>query len=74
MCVLLFDGFVSASVSLSPTTQPFKDDMELKESVKSETETREEYELKVSCTFSISVKLNTVPCIQHIKFHDILTP
>ncbi|XP_072524986.1 kin of IRRE-like protein 1b isoform X2 [Salminus brasiliensis] len=35
------------SVSLSPSTQPFKDDMDLKQDVRSETqETKEEYELK----------------------------
>ncbi|KAI4905575.1 hypothetical protein NFI96_010265 [Prochilodus magdalenae] len=38
------------SVSLSPSTQPFKDDMDLKQDVRSETqETKEEYELKVWC-------------------------
>uniref|UniRef100_A0A3Q4HN05 Kin of IRRE-like protein 1 n=1 Tax=Neolamprologus brichardi TaxID=32507 RepID=A0A3Q4HN05_NEOBR len=34
------------SVSLSPSTQPFKDDMDLKQDVRSESDTREEYELK----------------------------
>ncbi|KAI1901215.1 hypothetical protein AGOR_G00032000 [Albula goreensis] len=35
------------SVSLSPSTQPFKDDMELKQDLRSDTlDTREEYELK----------------------------
>uniref|UniRef100_A0A3P8X226 Kirre like nephrin family adhesion molecule 1b n=1 Tax=Cynoglossus semilaevis TaxID=244447 RepID=A0A3P8X226_CYNSE len=34
------------SVSLSPSTQPFKDDMDLKQEVRSESDTREEYELK----------------------------
>uniref|UniRef100_A0A8C7ZX58 Kirre like nephrin family adhesion molecule 1b n=1 Tax=Oryzias sinensis TaxID=183150 RepID=A0A8C7ZX58_9TELE len=34
------------SVSLSPSTQPFKDDMDLKQDIRSESDTREEYELK----------------------------
>uniref|UniRef100_A0A673AB68 Kirre like nephrin family adhesion molecule 1b n=1 Tax=Sphaeramia orbicularis TaxID=375764 RepID=A0A673AB68_9TELE len=34
------------SVSLSPSTQPFKDDMDLKQDIRSEGDTREEYELK----------------------------
>ncbi|XP_035286159.1 kin of IRRE-like protein 1 isoform X2 [Anguilla anguilla] len=35
------------SVSLSPSTQPFKDDMELKQDLRSDTlDTREEYDLK----------------------------
>ncbi|XP_049603696.1 kin of IRRE-like protein 1b isoform X1 [Syngnathus scovelli] len=34
------------SVSLSPSTQPFKDDMELKQEVRSESDTRDDYELK----------------------------
>uniref|UniRef100_A0A8C8HWT8 Ig-like domain-containing protein n=1 Tax=Oncorhynchus tshawytscha TaxID=74940 RepID=A0A8C8HWT8_ONCTS len=34
------------SVSLSPSTQPFKDDMDLKQDLRSELDTREEYELK----------------------------
>uniref|UniRef100_A0A8C6PLB1 Kirre like nephrin family adhesion molecule 1b n=1 Tax=Nothobranchius furzeri TaxID=105023 RepID=A0A8C6PLB1_NOTFU len=34
------------SVSLSPSTQPFKDDMDLKQEIRSESDTREEYELK----------------------------
>ncbi|XP_019748522.1 kin of IRRE-like protein 1b isoform X1 [Hippocampus comes] len=34
------------SVSLSPSTQPFKDDMDLKQDVRSESDTRDDYELK----------------------------
>uniref|UniRef100_A0A8C6UR43 Kirre like nephrin family adhesion molecule 1b n=1 Tax=Neogobius melanostomus TaxID=47308 RepID=A0A8C6UR43_9GOBI len=34
------------SVSLSPSTQPFKDDMDLKQEIRSEGESRDEYELK----------------------------
>ncbi|KAJ8011541.1 hypothetical protein DPEC_G00059300 [Dallia pectoralis] len=34
------------SVSLSPSTQPFKDDMDLKQELRSELDTCEEYELK----------------------------
>ncbi|XP_014047359.1 kin of IRRE-like protein 1 isoform X1 [Salmo salar] len=34
------------SVSLSPSTQPFKDDVDLKQDLRSELDTREEYELK----------------------------
>ncbi|KAM9791479.1 kin of IRRE-like protein 1b isoform 4-T4 [Syngnathus typhle] len=34
------------SVSLSPSTQPFKDDMEVKQEVRSESDTRDDYELK----------------------------
>lgn len=37
-------------MSFSPSNQPFKDDIELKSDLRSDTlDTRQEYDLKVSC-------------------------